>query len=96
MSEMLDRIAEAGSTYWVLNDFVHSFQYQIIGENFDGEFYELEKDAEDACKRMNARAVLEVLMEPTPEMLQAAQDCESDPWEWADIWQAMLAEILKE
>lgn len=64
---MLDRVARATETYAVVftekalvykTDTIGTRMTKVVGE------FDTAQEAKEACKRMNARAVLEALMEP--------------------------------
>lgn len=64
MTNMLERIAEAMTTYFVYPvGHIDSKKWQIHDGSSVSTEFDSEMEAHDACKRMNARAVLEVLVE---------------------------------
>lgn len=112
MTDTLDSIVEAMTRYRVGHPFNGGRAYVHDGSKDTFEKlreFDSVRTASDACKRMNARAVLEVLMERDADMEEAGgaahQAQENDRKSGvirtradccAEILRAMLTEILKE
>lgn len=99
MTSMLDRIAGALGTYRVgsvASGLGHQGAPWAVWTK-DGalpERYDISDEADAACRRLNAIAVVEAMREPTEAMMEAARGYLHQSPEL--VFQAMLDAILKE